>query len=129
MWVYAVRGSAVRITRVAVDGSVSVDPPPWDAEDPPEGLSIDLAIGDAASRDLEVQFVGADESCGIEYEVEAVESELAVVVLVAGRPGSDAQACRSVGRLLTASVKLDARLGDRTVLEGRQGLPVPLRAP
>ena len=38
-------GAVVRITRVAVDGSVTVDPPPWDAENPPVGLSIELAIG------------------------------------------------------------------------------------
>ena len=129
MWVYSVRGSAVRITRVAVDGSVSVDPPPWDAEDPPVGLSIDLAIGEASSRELEVEFVGADESCGIQYETEAVESELAVVILVDRRPGPDANGCRAIGRLTTAKVTLDARLGDRIVLEGRQGLPVPVHAP
>ena len=38
MWVFSVRGSAVRITRIAVDGSVTVDPPPWAADDPPLGL-------------------------------------------------------------------------------------------
>ncbi len=130
MWVFSVRGTAVRITRIAVDGGVTVDPPPWDADDPPEGLSIDLAVGEPTSRELEVHFVGADDSCGVEYDVEAVESELAVVVIVSPQnPARDEDGCRLIGRLLTATVTLDAPLGDRVVLEGRQGLPVPVQAP
>lgn len=129
MWVYSVRGSTVRITRVAVDGSVTVDPPPWDVEDPPVGLSIDAAFGAADSRTLEVQYTGADDSCGMVATVEAVESDLAVVVLVEERPGPDAKPCRLKGVIRTAEVRLDAVLGDRVVLEGRQGLPVPVRAP
>ena len=130
VWVYSVRGSAVRITRVAVDGGVMVDPPPWDADDPPVGLSIDLALGEPGSRKLQVEYVGADESCGLEASVEALESDLAVVVIVDEQPGPDAaQACRLVGRLKTAEITLDAPLGDRVVLEGRQGLPVPVHAP
>ncbi len=130
MWVYSVRGSAVRITRVAVDGSVSVDPPPWDADDPPEGLSIDLAIGEPRSKELDVEFVGAGDSCGFEYEAETVESELAVVVIVTAEPGPEGtQGCRAIGQLRTAKVTLSAKLGDRVVLEVRQGLPVPVHAP
>jgi hypothetical protein len=130
VWVYSLRGSAVRITRVAVDGGVTVDPPPWDADDPPVGLSIDLALGEPGSRKLQVEYVGADESCGLEPTVEAVESDLAVVVIVDEQAGPDgAQACRLVGRLKTAELTLDAQLGDRVVLEVRQGLPVPVHAP
>jgi hypothetical protein len=128
-WVYSLRGSGVRITRVAVDGGVTVDPPPWNADDPPAGLSIDAAIGEPGSRKLTVQYVGADESCGLEPSVEAVESDLAVVVIVEELPGADADGCRLIGRLRTAEVTLDAALGDRVVLEVRQGLPVPLSAP
>ena len=127
MWVYAVRGSAVRITRVAVDESVSVDPPPWDADDPPEGLSINLAMGEAGSKQLDVQFVGAPEDCDVEYDVEAVESELAVVVLVT--PDGESECADLLGQLRTANVTLDAKLGERAVLEVRQGLPVPVLAP
>ena len=130
VWVYSLRGSAVRITRVAVDGGVTVDPPPWDADDPPAGLSIDLALGEPGSRKLQVEYVGADESCGLQPSVEALESDLAVVVIVEEQPGPDgAQGCRLVGRLRTAEITLDAQLGDRVVLEGRQGLPVPVHAP
>jgi hypothetical protein len=129
MWVYAVAGSVVRITRVAVDGGVTVRPPPWDASDPPLGISIDLAVGTPDSDSLEVHFVGADDSCGLEYEAEAVESELAVVIIVMTRPGEDVDGCRLIGRLRTATVTLDAPLGNRAVLEVRQGLPVPVQAP
>lgn len=127
MWVYSVRGSAVRVTRVAVDGGVSVDPPPWDADDPPEGVSIEMAIGEPGSSELEVQFVGWPDDCGVDYEAEAVESELAVVVIVS--PDGESTCADLVGQLRTASVTLDADLGERVVLEVRQGLPVPVHAP
>jgi hypothetical protein len=129
MWVYSLRGSGVRLTRVAVDGGVTVDPPPWDADDPPAGLSIDSATGEPGSRKLTVQYVGADESCGLEPNVEAVESDLAVVVIVEELPGAATRGCRLIGRLRTAEVTLDAALGDRVVLEVREGLPVPVSAP
>ena len=129
MWVYSLRDTGVRITRVAVDAGVSVDPPPWDAEDPPLGVSIELAFGEPGSKDLEVQFIGAHEDCGVEYEVEAVESTLAVVVVIAERENPAAAGCPAAGQLRTAGVKLDAKLGRRAVLEVRQGLPVPVHAP
>jgi hypothetical protein len=130
MWVYSLRDTGVRITRVAVDAGVSVDPPPWDAEDPPLGVSIQTAVGEAGSKELEVQFVGTDERCGVEHDVEAVESELAVVVIIEARQGPDgAQPCPPGAGLITVTVKLDAKLGERAVLEIRQGLPVPVHAP
>ena len=129
MWVYAVEGSAVRVTRVAVDGSVTVRPPAWNESDPPLGLSIDRAIGTPDSETLEVEFVGSDDSCGLEYTAEAVESQLAVAVIVSERPGPDAKACRLIGVIRTATVPLEGPLGSRAVLEVRQGLPVPVHAP
>jgi hypothetical protein len=134
-WVFTIKGTAVRVTRVAVDGSVTVTPPPWNADDPPEGLSIDLAIGDAGSRTLDVEFVGApkgaDDPCGADYTAEAVESDLAVVVIVhaVGHDGAAPPGCRLVGKTRTATVSLSAPLGARVVLEGRQGLPVPVEKP
>jgi hypothetical protein len=130
-WVFSVRGSSVRITRVAVDPSVTVDPPTWNASDPPVGISIDVATGATDSRSVDVQFVGAignaDEECGAEYEVEAVESELAVVVIVTERMNTPEDgACAAAGKVRTAKLTLEAPLGDRAVLEGRQGLPVPV---
>ena len=136
VWVYSVQGSAVRVTRVAVDESVTVDPPAWNADDPPVGVSIDWAVGTADARRLEVGFVGAAASgpCGQDYTAEAVESELAIVVIVTGRPVENPESsgppggCRLVGYGRTAEVRLGEPLGDRVVLEVRQGLPVPVAA-
>jgi hypothetical protein len=131
-WVFTIKGTAVRVTRVAVDGSVTVDPPPWNVDDPPEGRSIDHAVGDASSRTLEVQFAGApkgaDEPCGADYSAEAVESDLAVVVIIHTTEygGSSNQTCLANAAGRTASVSLAAPLGERVVLEGREGLPVPV---
>jgi hypothetical protein len=132
-WVFTVAGTDVRITRVAVDDAVTVDPPPWNTEDPPLGISIDRASGTGDSKELTVSFTGApdgkDKPCGADYVVEAVESALAVVVIVIEDPNLEPATCRLIGAFRTEKVTLDAKLGTRTVLEGRQGLPVPLAAP
>jgi hypothetical protein len=132
-WVYAIAGTSVRVTRVAVDESVTVDPPPWNADDPPIGLRIERAIGANDSRDLEVWFVGApddaSEPCGADYTAEAVESELAVVVIVTEHRNPTPGVCTLVGAMRTASARLESRLGDRVVLEVQQGLPVPVHPP
>lgn len=134
VWVFTIAGSAVRVTRVAVDESITITPPPWNADDPPQGISIDAAVGTQASLELEVVFTGAveerGEPCGADYSAEAVESELAIVVIVTERrTAGDSGACDLVGRTRTANVALDAPLGNRAVLEVRQGLPVPIVAP
>jgi hypothetical protein len=126
-WVFTIRGTAVRVTRVAVDQSVTVTPGAWNVDDPPQGLSIVAARGDPSSSTLEVDFVGAEEACKITYDVEPLESDQAVVVIVDERFASD-EGCPAVGILRTVKVTLRAPLGDRVVLEGRQGLPVPERA-
>lgn len=126
-WVFTIEGSDVRITRVAVDDGVTVDPPPWNASEPPEGIRIEGAIGRAGSTELEVSFVGSPTDCGdVDYTAAAVESELAVVVIVTGR-GTGCPDLR--GELRTVRVTLAAPLGNRAVLEVRQGLPVPVTAP
>ena len=134
VWVFTIQGTDVRVTRVAVDESVTVDPPPWNADDPPKGISIDAAVGSAESDELEVSFTGSPVRCGQAYTAEAVESELAVVVIVVEdgprTPSGSAEGCgRLVGGTRTARVALSAPLGNRAVLEVRQGLPVPVVAP
>lgn len=139
IWVYGIAGSSVRITRVAVDDSVVVQPPPWNPDDPPDGVSAMWAVGSADARRLEVGFIGAEEDgstpCGADYTAEAVESELAVVIIITGASRLDPEAlpsavfCRLVGHVRTAEVRLDAPLGDRVVLEIREGLPVPVHPP
>jgi hypothetical protein len=132
-WVFSIDGSSVKVTRIAVDGSVTVDPPPWNANDPPEGLSIESATGTEGSKKLTVTFTGAvrgaDQPCGVDYTAEAVESDLAVVIIVHEHPNTTAVACEAVGKTRTATVTLAARLGKRAVLEIKQGLPVSVVAP
>jgi hypothetical protein len=130
-WVYGIAGTSVRVTRVAVDESVTVFPPPWNADDPPIGLRIEWAKGANDSRELEVGFVGAQDDgskpCGADYTAEAVESDLAVVVIVTEVRNPTPGACTSVGFLRTADVRLESRLGERVVLEVQQGLPVAVQ--
>jgi hypothetical protein len=130
VWLFTVKGTAVRVTRVAVDPSVTVAPPPFNANNPPIGISIDHAIGKAGSRKLTVSFIGApkagDQPCGADYTAEAVESDLAVVVIVVEHANALAASCPAVGATRTATVTLADPLGKRAVLEVRQGLPVPV---
>jgi hypothetical protein len=128
VWEFRLQDTDVRISRVAVAHLVKVVPPPYDPNDAPQGISIDLATGTAAGRELTVSFTGASTdsgSCGSDYTAEAVESSTAIVAIVtehphAGLPG----ACDDVGYIRTATVELSAPLGNRAVLEVTQGLPV-----
>ena len=80
--------------------------------------------------ELTVAFVGApdpgDKPCGEDYTAEAVESDLAVVVIVTRHPHVTVGACTAVGARRTATATLAAPLGDRVVLDLQQGTPVPV---
>lgn len=79
---------------------------------------------------LTASFVGAplpgDQVCGEDYTGEAVESPLAIVVVITAHPHGPFEACTAVGAQRTASVELAVPLGERAVLEVKQGLPVPV---
>ncbi len=130
-WEFTLQGTAVRATRVAIADRISVTPPPWNADDAPVGISIESASGTVGGRELTVGFVGAplpgDHACGADYTAEAVESGLAIVVIVTAHPNSFPGACTSVGAGRTATARLAAPLGARTVLEVQQGLPVTVQ--
>jgi hypothetical protein len=131
VWEFTVRGTAVRVTRVAIAAPISVEPPPWNPNDSPVGISIESATGTVGGRQLTVTFTGApapgDQGCGADYTAEAVESPTAVVVIVTEHPHSGLfAACSLVGALRTAVVELAAPLGERAVLEVEEGLPVPV---
>ena len=66
--------------------------------------------------------------CGEDYTAEAVESELAVVVIVTRHPHTPpfGEACSAVGARRTATATLAAPLHDRVVLDLQQGTPVPV---
>ncbi len=129
-WSFALDGTAVRVTRVAVAQTVEVVPPTWDPNHAPLGLSISRATLAADGRTLTVSFVGApdpaSQPCGEDYAAEAVESDLAVVVIVHVHRNPVPAACTAVGAERIATVMLSSPLGSRAVLEIQEGLPVPV---
>lgn len=132
VWEYTLRGTAVRITRVAVapSASVTVTPPAWDPVNAPAGLAVEAASTTVGARDLTVRFTGApgpaSQPCGADYTARAVESANAVVVIVIEHPHPHDGACLLLGAARDATVELAAPLGERAVLEVVQGLPVPV---
>jgi hypothetical protein len=129
VWEFTLQGTAVRMTRVAVTDATTVVPPTWNPSDPPVGISIEWATGTADGKKLTVGFTGApgpaSQGCGADYTAEAVESQTAVVVIVTKHPHSAfGETCSAVGAVRTAEVELAAPLGNRAVLEVREGRPV-----
>jgi hypothetical protein len=133
IWQFTIQGSRVLITRVAIAGPVTSQPPPWNANDPPVGISIESAVGLPADARLIVSFVGApdpgNKACGADYTGEAVESDLAIAVIVTEHAFPFLGACSAVGATRTATVQLASPLGKRAVLEVKEGLPVKVSAP
>lgn len=130
VWDLTAEGTAVTVTRVAIADAIAIVLPPWNPNDPPVGLAIESASGSVGGRQLTVAFVGAplpgDQPCGEDYTAEAVESDLAVVVIVTRHSHVTIGACTAVGAPRTATLELAAPLGERTVLEVQQGRPVPV---
>jgi hypothetical protein len=127
IWEFTLQGTGVKVTRVAIANPVVVAPDDggWGL-----GLAVDSASGSASGTDLAVAFVGApdpgDRPCGEDYTAEAVESDLAVVVIVTRHPhvAPLGEACSAVGARRTATARLAAPLADRVVLDLQQGTPV-----
>ena len=131
-WEYTLRGTKVKITYLAAEpgAAVTVSPPPWDSMNPPFGMSIEMATVSADGRRLTVTFTGSpgtrDKPCGADYTARAIESSNAVVVLVSEIRHGLNETCNAIGATRTAEATLDSPLGERAVLEVRQGLPVPV---
>ncbi len=117
------------ITYVAVKDLIVVSPLEMGEV---RGMRIDQAYGNAASSDVTVEFVGSpyggDNPCGADYTAEAVESDLAIVVIVheSHAAGLVPQACSAVGARRTATVHLSAALSGRVLLDIQDGTPVPM---
>jgi len=130
VWDLTTEGTAVTVTRVAIADAIAIVLPPWNPNDPPVGLAIESASGTVGGRQLTVAFVGApspgDQPCGEDYTAEAVESDLAVVVIVTRHSHVTIGACTAVGAPRTVTLKLAAPLRGRTVLEVQHGRPVPV---
>ena len=132
-WEFSLAGTRVKVTRIAIavgDGP-AVQPPPWDANNPPWGPRIDSATGMIGGLELTASFTGApdsaDKPCGEDYAAEAVESDLAVVIIVTAHSNPSPGACSLVGAVRTATAALARPLGDRTVLDVMEGRPVPVQ--
>jgi hypothetical protein len=130
IWEFTLGGTAVKVTRVALADPVAVDPL-FDG-DPQIGLAIDSAQGTPRASEVTVGFVGApdpgDQPCGEDYTAEAVESDLAVVVIVTRHPHFPpfGGGCSAVGAARTATATLAAPLGERVVLDLQRGTPLPI---
>ena len=113
------------------DGDVRVDPPAWDSYDPPAGLVPDAVELSPDARHLLVEFTGSrnplGEPCGADYSGEAVESDLAVVVIIARHESVTFGGCADAGAPRTVTIALAAPLGDRAVLEVVTGTPLVVK--
>lgn len=129
-WLFALADTNVKVSRVAVANKVAVVPPVWDPGNPPAGISIDGAAVSTDKRQLKVSFDGepltGDQTCGADYTADAVESDLAVVVIIHEHRNLMPSLCAGFGGERTAVVALASPLGNRAVLEVRQGLEVPV---
>jgi len=131
-WEYTLKGTAVRVTRVAVAGSatVTVAAPSWDPYNAPGGLAIESATTTTDGRRLTVAFTGSpdpgSQPCGADYSAQAVESTNAVVVIVLAHRHGGGDTCPGIGARRTSTVDLAEPLGERAVLEVLQGQPVPV---
>jgi hypothetical protein len=132
-WEFSLEGTRVKVTRIAiaVGHGPAVQPPPWDANNPPWGPRIDSAAGTIGGLQLTASFTGApdraDKPCGEDYTADAVESDLAVVIIVTAHSNPAPAACTLVGAVRTATAALARPLGDRTVLDVMEGRPVPVQ--
>jgi len=128
-WEFTLEGTDVKIAHLAVAHLVKVVPPAFDPNNSMPLISIWSATGTAGGLALTVTFVGAPKdaggSCGADYTAQAVESSTAVVVIVTEHPRFGfSLGCTAVGAWRTADVTLSSPLGNRTVLEVAQGMPV-----
>jgi hypothetical protein len=129
IWEFTLQGTAVKVTRVAIANPVVVAPDDVGSQ---LGLAVDSASGSVGGNKLTVAFVGAPDPgnmpCGEDYTAEAVESDLAIVVIVTRHPRAAllGEACTAVGARRTATATLAAPLGDRAVLDLQRGTPVPV---
>jgi hypothetical protein len=135
-WEFALAGTAVKLRQLAMARTegIEVTTQPWDATNPPAGLSIEQATVSVDGRQLTVHFTGSkgtgSQTCGYDYTAEAVESSTAVVVIIrtfANWTLGPNEACPLIGYPRQASTQLAAQMEDRAVLEVRLGTPVPVR--
>ncbi len=130
VWAFTLRGTKVRVTRLAVHPQqiVRATPPTPDPNDPPSGIVVSAATVSSDGLTLTVSFVGApgpaSQPCGADYTAEPVESDAAVAVIVREQGAGGFQSCSAIGAFRTAVATLSRPLGTRTVLEVVTGAAV-----
>jgi hypothetical protein len=106
-WRFSLRESGVHVFRLAVEKPIYIQPTQF---------NFLISVTNASdSNVLTVHFLGGE--CDPPYHLEAVESDLAVVVLYVPDAQPTPGICSAVGVFYTSSVKLSALLGTRTVLD------------
>jgi hypothetical protein len=127
VWEFTIKGTAVKVTRIAVADAATVATMPGDA-----GGALAIESAAASGSSVTVRFVGApdpaSQPCGEDYTADAVESDLAVAVLVWRHATISLLpvGCSAVGAFRTATATLATPLGDRPVLDPVTGQPVAL---
>lgn len=126
-WRFSLEGTAVTLRRVAVPVSGLVKTPVDWSGSPGDGQSVQSFELGSGGRTLTLSFTGKPDqpgACGGDYRAKAFESDLAVVVTVFEVPREPARqdvACPAIATIRTLDVRLDAALGDRTVLSLADG--------
>ncbi|MEV6649839.1 hypothetical protein [Streptomyces sp. NPDC051219] len=133
-WLFQVRGKAgaadFTITHPAVDPEYLTAPepdpaattPPKDSTPPPVTRSSPIESYSADGRTLTLTFWGG--VCS-DYSAQATESDSAVTVKIMEAEKGKDRVCIMLAKELTETVTLDEPLGDRKVVNGATGEPVP----
>lgn len=132
IWQFTISGTAVKVTRVAIAAPATVAPMPDEPGDTGVATWVQDATVAADGRSLTLTFVGSpypgNQGCGEDYTAEAIESDLAVAVIVYRHPYVTLGiGCPAVGAERTAVASLARPLGDRAVLDTLLGTAVPLK--
>jgi hypothetical protein len=82
---------------------------------------VDIQSYSASGSTLRVRFWGG--LCST-YSASATESGDEVTVRVTGRPKQPGRVCPMIAKQFTKTVRLDQPLGDRRVIDARDGTPI-----
>jgi len=122
------------ITRVAVADAVAVSALEQEEASnsaPTRTIAIDAAYGQPDDTTITVSFTGSPDHggspCGADYTAEAVESDIALVIIVHSQGSVGIGACAAVGAPRVATATLAAPLGNRTILDAQNGAPVAVK--
>ena len=136
-WEFTLQATAVKVMRVAIADLATVAQSPWtgppwgDGGDAPVGIVVRSATATVGSRQLTVGFDGTAlpgaQGCGADYTAEAVESSLAVVIIVDAHPNPSDSLCELSSTRRTATATLTSPLGLRTVLDVAWGDPIAVQ--